>query len=222
VTKLVDIPYDKTDELCILEEPSTGRVIECYLDCMAIIDDVEYAVAYPRDWCVAIATENEDGILDPMDPTDPFMDELYPVMAETLREDDIELLRTPVTFTLQGEFEDDDETGEEDEDWIDDDDEELEDDNDEDAELDMAPEDFEIEEGVEPKPSNNLEDFEEEADLIATFWYNDKEYSLLKMLDPVLIVAKQISGNKYQLIGEEEAEKVNPKVEFLIQNQILG
>jgi len=60
------------------------------------------------------------------------------------------------------------------------------------------------------------------VDLIATFWYKEKEYSLLKLLDPVLMVAKHREGNRYELLSEEEAEDVNPKIEYLVEKFILN
>eukprot|EP00638_Chattonella_subsalsa_P002222 CAMPEP_0117757846 /NCGR_PEP_ID=MMETSP0947-20121206/14992_1 /TAXON_ID=44440 /ORGANISM="Chattonella subsalsa, Strain CCMP2191" /LENGTH=284 /DNA_ID=CAMNT_0005577853 /DNA_START=13 /DNA_END=867 /DNA_ORIENTATION=+ len=232
-TKLEEIPKEKADEVYILEEPGTGKVIECYLDCFATIDGVKYGVAFPRDWAVSIATENEDGILDPIDPDDEIMDDLYPWLAEYLKKDDIELFRTPVTLTLQGEFLEDElsEDDEDDEEWLEDEDE-----NDGAEELkEVDPEvlkqlgiksegtgDIEFTEVADDLvPSHQVDEFEDEVDLIASFWYKDKEYSLLKLLDPVLLVAKYKSGNRLTLLDEEEADEVNPKIEYLMETYIL-
>jgi len=127
VTKIEEVPEEEANELYVLEEPETGKVIECYLDSFAIINDVRYAIAFPKDWAVSIATENEDGILDPIDPSDEIMDDMFPWLADYLAKDDIEIMHTPVTLTLMGEFMEDDEDDDEDDDeeWEDEEEEEI-------------------------------------------------------------------------------------------------
>mmetsp|Transcript_46461 Transcript_46461/g.67954 ORF Transcript_46461/g.67954 Transcript_46461/m.67954 type:complete len:301 (-) Transcript_46461:283-1185(-) len=247
VTKIEEVPEEEANELYVLEEPETGKVIECYLDSFAIINDVRYAIAFPKDWAVSIATENEDGILDPIDPSDEIMDDMFPWLADYLAKDDIEIMHTPVTLTLMGEFMEDDEDDDEDDDeeWEDEEEEEIDwvKEDGESAELrEVTPEELEalnlkmaeqgggedlvasadslVGEGA--ASTHDLETLEDEVDLIATFWYKEKEYSLLKLLDPVLMVAKHREGNRYELLSEEEAEDVNPKIEYLVEKFILN
>lgn len=45
----------------------------------------------------------------------------------------------------------------------------------------------------------------------ATLRYEDKEYALVKHLDPVFVIARQ-TKNGYYLLGEEEAAAVRARI----------
>uniref|UniRef100_A0A7S2V6D6 Uncharacterized protein n=1 Tax=Fibrocapsa japonica TaxID=94617 RepID=A0A7S2V6D6_9STRA len=228
--RIEDISEKKRNEIVILQEPETQRCIEAYINVKAFVDDQEYIIAYPCDWAVAMAAENEAGDLELVELDSPLMDELFPFLEQHLEQDDIHLFRTPVTLTLQGEFMDEvDAEMEEDEE---DEEEEEEDDEDVMSEEELKKLGVEVierpaekvdveEEIIENEPTHDLAKMEQEVDHIATFWYKDVEYSLMKMVDPVLMVAKPDKVNRYFLLSEEEASKVNPLLEKLMLDHVV-
>jgi Protein of unknown function (DUF3727) len=65
------------------------------------------------------------------------------------------------------------------------------------------------------------------VDLIASFWHDEVEYSLVRHLDPMVLVAKVVATENnptgddqdgtYALLSEAESEKMNPIIEQLLQ-----
>ncbi|CAN0378867.1 unnamed protein product, partial [Ectocarpus sp. 12 AP-2014] len=149
-----------------------------------------------------------------------------------LEAEDVHLFVTPITLTLQvpaGDFlDDDDEEEDEDED---EDEEEIEYSSNKGTAF-IGDEEIEYEVLEEGDGSYPTEEEEEEEDvrvptditaegveLIASYWYEDKEYALVKHLDPVFVIARQ-TKNGYYLLGEEEAAAVKPKVEAMLLEEI--
>ena len=75
------------------------------------------------------------------------------------------------------------------------------------------------------------DDEEEELDLIANFEYDDVRYSMFRILDPVLILAKEAKDTEtktpkgdpvtsWQLPTEDEAERISPIIEKLIKEKL--
>ncbi|KAG5177590.1 hypothetical protein JKP88DRAFT_265038 [Tribonema minus] len=200
----------------------TGRVVECYPDVFAVVNGQKYLVGHPCDWCVSIGKPDAEGNLEPIPLEGELMDEVFSTLQTMLEEDDVHLFRTPVTLTLQGEFLEDGYEGDEEDDLGEDDyDDEDEDENDG-LQFDI------IEEGDGQDPG----DFEEEeleptdidadnVELIASFWHEGAEYSLVRHLDPILLVAKpsQEGDGRYALVSEAEAADVNPVLERLLEKE---
>ena len=75
------------------------------------------------------------------------------------------------------------------------------------------------------------DDEEEELDLIANFEYDEVRYSMFRILDPVLILAKEVESSdvktpkgdsvtSWELPTEEEAEILSPIIEKLIKEKL--
>lgn len=226
--KLQPVPKKLKEEIFVVKEEETGRVLECYAEAFAVVDDKKYMVGFPCDWCVSIGRPNKDGELEPLPLEGELMDDVFSTLQAMLEEDDVHLFRTPVTLTLSGDFMDD---GEEDEDSDDDDD--FDEEQEENTST-TALNDFEvIEEGdgeldaeTDDSVSENTEDpvgteiTEENIDLIASFWHAGVEYSLVKHLDPILLVAQIPEGEeesrRFSLLSEAESAKINPIIEKLL------
>jgi len=56
-------------------------------------------------------------------------------------------------------------------------------------------------------------DDEEIVEMIATFEHDDEEYVLVRIVDPFLLIAKDLGDGQYNLLTEEEAEVVGPLIE---------
>lgn len=65
---------------------------------------------------------------------------------------------------------------------------------------------------------DDMEDEEEEVEILLTFEHDDKEFNLVRLLDPVLLVGKQDPENPQArvLLDPEESDKVMPYLEEMI------
>jgi len=107
---------------------STTTVIDCYIDSIATINDVEYSIGTPCDTSVALCYFDEGDALVPVELNEALMDEIFPVAQDILEEnfgEELVLQRTPQTLTLVGEL-DDEEDDELEGENFDDDEEEVE------------------------------------------------------------------------------------------------
>ena len=163
--------------------------IECYADSIAEVDGVEYTIGVPCDYAVALCYFRDDEQLVPLELDDPKMDEIFPIAESIVEEefgDELVLQRTPQTLTLVGELEEDDEE-EDDEDFGVDDDDDDDDDDDED----------------------------EEVEVLVAFEQDGRQYNLVRMLDPMLLVGKmdEEETDRRILLTPEESDKVMPVLE---------
>lgn len=175
---------------------SVLKFIECYADSTCTINGVEYTIAVPCDYSVAlcVASDEDPDQLIPIEVSDTeAMDDLFPIAESIVAEEfgeELVLQRTPQTLTLVGELDDED-----DEEEYDDDDEEFDDENEE-------------------------EDDEEEVDVLLSFEHRGKEYQLVRLLDPILLVGKnpeatdnELSMDMRVLLSPEESDAVMPILE---------
>lgn len=176
------------------------KFIECYADSIAQVDGVEYTIGVPCDYAVALCYFRQDQQLIPIELNDPLMDDVFPIAESIVEEefgDELVLQRTPQTLTLVGELEDDED--EEDDDFDLDDDSEDDDDDD---------------------------DGDEEVEVLLAFEQDGRQYNLVRMLDPMLLVGKldEEEPDKRILLTPEESEKVMPVLEdmFLEFREDLG
>ena len=113
------------------EKKTAGEesVIECYVDAIAKINDVDYSVGFPVDHAVDIAVieEDEDGEegLTLLETDEPIMDKLFAIAKQMIEQDKdakLALYRTPATLTLAGNLgmddDEDEDNEEEDEDGV--------------------------------------------------------------------------------------------------------
>jgi len=66
-----------------------------------------YSVVHPCDEVVAICRYDNEGEMIPIDPEGTEMDDLYPFVSHMLEEEELYLMRTATTLTLQVESKDD-------------------------------------------------------------------------------------------------------------------
>jgi len=122
--------------------------IQCYMLTIGDIENSQYGVGYPVDMPVML-TYFEGNELKPVLPSYPDYDHLMNHVANQLDNNDMQLYRTPVVLTLQGEFEDEElnrlygSTDGGDAFDEDDDDDNLDDDNNDDDDIDDDDDDFE-------------------------------------------------------------------------------
>jgi hypothetical protein len=141
----------------------TGKsFIECYADSVAHVNGVEYTIGVPCDYSVALCyfDTERDNELVPIELDDALMDDIFPIAASIVADEFDEEL------VLQRTPQTLTLVGE----LEDDDDDEEEDDEDDDEEDD--------------------EDDEEEVEVLLTFEHREKEYHLVRLLDPILLVGK--------------------------------
>lgn len=99
-------------EAIVLHEPSSSKFIECYVHSYAKVsgnEEINYVVAVPCDPCIEIcevdaSAEDNDQIF-PIDEGDERMDNLFSLASALLEEDDLFLVRSAATLTLQGDLE---------------------------------------------------------------------------------------------------------------------
>jgi hypothetical protein len=166
----------------------TGNAfIECYADSVAIVDGAEYTIGVPCDYSVALCYFNDDDELVPVELEDELMDDIFP-LAESIVGEEFgeELVLQRTPQTLTLVGELDDE-----------DEEDFEEDDDMSVEDDDAEED------------------EEEVEVLLSFEYKGKEFSLVRLLDPILLVGKvdpNVPDNRI-LLTEAESDAVMPRLE---------
>ena len=179
------VPEDDDTPIAFLD-PNNNAFVECYADCIAIVNGVEYTIGNPCDTSVALCYFDKGDNLIPIELDSPMMDEIFPMAAGIVEDEfgeELVLERTPQTLTLVGELEE----GE-------DDDEEDEDEDDEDS----------------------VDDDEEEVEILISFEEEGVEYVLVRLLDPVLLVGTASENEDEQkcfLLTEEEADEVMPVLE---------
>ena len=181
-------PNDEPLAFIDLFGPGEPRWIDVDPDYIIQLNGVEYTVGVPCDYSVAICYYDDDDQLVPVDIDSELMDDIFPICKDIIQEefgDELVLARTPQTLTLVGELEE----GESEDDGSDDAYDEFIDEN------DIPDED------------------EEDVEMLLAFEVDSVEYNLVKLLDPVMLVAKRDSQNRYLILDEEESETVLPQLE---------
>mmetsp|Transcript_12367 Transcript_12367/g.34039 ORF Transcript_12367/g.34039 Transcript_12367/m.34039 type:complete len:249 (-) Transcript_12367:251-997(-) len=173
---------DEGVEIPFIDETGSS-FIDCYADCIAMLEGTEYTIGVPCDYAVALCYYDGDNLV-PVEMNDPLMDDVFSVAESIVSEEfgeDLSLQRTPQTLTLVGELEDEEDEDEEDDDLDED------------------------------------ESGEEEVELLLSFEFRGKEFNLVRLLDPMLVVAKAEPGREdvRRLLTPEESEKVMPLLEAM-------
>ena len=166
-----------------------SNFIECYADSIAEVDGMEYTIGVPCDYAVALCYFRDDQQLVPIELSDPLMDDIYPI-AESIVEEEFgdELVLQRTPQTLTLVGELEDDEDDEDEDY------DLDDEDDED-----------------------LDDGDEEVEVLLSFEQDGRQYNLVRMLDPILLVGKEDKEQPQNrlLLTPEESDKVMPILEDL-------
>ena len=97
-------PADPDADPVVLRDVATNRAIECFLHsyCTVTGEADKFVVGIPVDPCVDICeVDAKTEELITLDPDSQDMDAIFPVAAALLAEDDLTLLRSATTVTLQ-------------------------------------------------------------------------------------------------------------------------
>ena len=167
--------------------------IECYCDSVAKVDGMEYTIGVPCDYAVALCYFDENHMLIPVELDEELMDDVFPVAERIVEEEfgeELQLQRTPQTLTLVGELE-----------------EEFDDEEDDEDEEDFGGDEDDDEPG------------DEEVEVLMSFEHRDIEFNLVRLLDPVLLVAKtkDDDASKRYLLTPKESDTIMP----LLENMFL-
>ena len=159
--------------------------IECYADSVTQVDGVEFGV--PCDYSVALCYFDNNQLV-PVELDDTLMNDIFPIAESIVTEEygeDMSLQRTPQTLTLVGELDDDEEEDEE--------------------------EAEEEEEGSQQQG----DDDEEEVEVLLSFEHRGKEFNLVRLLDPILLVGKvdPNTPDNRLLLSPTESERIMPLLE---------
>jgi len=163
-----------------------NNFIECYADSIITVEGIEYTIGVPCDYCVALCYFDDNQNLLPVELHDDLMDDIFPVAENIVREEfEEELVLQRTPQTLTL-------VGE-----LEDDDIEFDDDDDDDDDDDGE------------------YSGEDEVEVLLTFEHRDKEYNLVRLLDPVLLVGTVDSERTdlRVLLTPEESEKIMPILE---------
>lgn len=168
-------------------DSSGGAFIECYADSVANVNGVEYTIGVPCDYAVALCYFDEDDQLIPVELDDKLMDDVFPLAESIVAEEFGEEL------VLQRTPQTLTLVGE------------LEDDDTE-----------EFEEDPDLAVDDDADD-EEEVEVLLSFEHRGREFNLVRLLDPILLVGRvdpKAPGNRI-LLSAEESSTVMPVLEDL-------
>lgn len=185
------LPFVDPSSLSNGNNDNAHPFIECFVDSVAVVHGVEYSIGSPCDYAVALCYFTADGELLPVGLDDTAMlDEVFPIAAEIV-EDEFgeELALVRTPQTLTLVGELELGDGE------DDDDEEQ----------------YEFD-------ADDMGDEEEEVEILLSFEHDGKEFNLVRLLDPVLLVGKPDPANPQGrvLLSPEESDTVMPLLEEMI------
>lgn len=181
-------PDPEDDGSVIARCPETKRVVECFVDSSVKVEEVDYFVLTPCDEVVALVAFDENDEPMMLDPESSQMDDIFPAAAALFEEDDIHLFRSAGCLTMQGDI----------------DSVEFGDDYEEE---DIDDEDDEDDDGGDG----------ERVEVISEFEINDIPYSLVKIMEPVFLIAKAAAiEGEYVLLEEAERVRISPQVEKAI------
>jgi len=183
---LQPVPSDQDNIPIPFVDVQGNNFIECYADSMVEIDGVQYTIGVPCDYAVALCYFREDQQLVPIELNDPLMDDVYPI-AESILEEEFGEGELVLQRTPQTLTL----VGE------------LEEDGDEEDE------DFDLDDDDED------DDGDEEVEVLLSFEQDGRQYNLVRMLDPMLVVGKSDPDQPQNriLLSPEESEKIMPILE---------
>ena len=188
-SELQRIPADMEGVPIPFVDLEGNSFIECYADSVANVNGIEYTIGVPCDYSVAICYFDENEALVPVELDDDLMDDVFPIAESIVAEEFGEELALQRTpQTLT-----------------------LVGELEEDEEDEM-----EFEEDNDLSVDDDAED-EEEVEVLLSFEHRGKDYNLVRLLDPILLVGKvdpSMPDNRV-LLTAEESDQVMPVLEEL-------
>lgn len=194
---------------------STSKSIDCIMHYRVECDDENYIIATPYDHEVAIACEEENKDIRIIDPSSPQMKELFEISSSFLEEmfgTNLVLLNTPQTLTIMGDLDlvcKNIQDGKPIDEYIHKDFVNSFSDSD----IPLDPQDDDIDEDE----SDNA------AERLFAFEHKGYVYSLIRMLEPFIIVGKEDPTSltpRHLLLTPEESKRGIPKITELFQEEI--
>jgi len=185
--------FDSADFQVVLRDPETDLSMECYLlettDALGSL----YASMTPVDTPVAM-TLLQDGIMIEIDDEE-LVETLFPTASAVCSEMGLALLRTPVTLTVSGELSDDDSDSEG---------------SARESLLNSMEELDEVDEVGEDEE-------DEGAEVLLSFFHDSRKYYLVRLLEPIFVVGKQVQITDFVIPSDDEMDAVGPVLEELMQ-----
>ncbi len=182
------------DAPTVLLHDTDGRSLLCFLERPPfVLEGQPYGLLQPVD-APAVIFSWQDDDEDPVPVEEESeLKALFPTAKAVLEEQNLTLLPTAITLTVEGDLPD------------------VEDEEDEEADLNGA-DHYDVYDDEE-----ELE--EEEFQLLAIFYYEEREYGIYTPLDPFLIVARMEDGEP-KLISPEEYARIEPLLEAELAKEI--
>lgn len=184
--ELQRVPADMEGVAIPFVDIQGNSYIECYADSVATMEGIEYTIGTPCDYSVAICYFDENEALVPVELDDKLMDDVFPIAEGIVTEEFGEEL------TLQRTPQTLTLVGE-----LEEDEDEMNFDEDEDLSNDDDAKD------------------EEEVEVLLSFDHRGKDFNLVRLLDPILLVGKRdpsMPENRV-LLTAEESDKIMPLLE---------
>ncbi|NJM56970.1 MAG: DUF3727 domain-containing protein [Synechococcales cyanobacterium RU_4_20] len=183
------------DAPTVLLHDTDGRSLLCFLERSLVLEGQPYGLLQPVDAPAVIFSWQDDDEEPVPVEEDSELKALFPTAKAVLEEQNLTLLPTAITLTVEGDLPD------------------LEDEEDEEADLNGADHyGFDDEDEL---------DEEEEFQLLAIFYYQEREYGIYTPLDPFLIVAR-LENEEPKLISEEEYARIEPLLEAELAKAIAA
>lgn len=182
------------DTPTVLLHDTDGRSLLCFLERSLLLDSQPYGLLQPVDApAVIFSWENDGEEPVPVEDEDTIKT-IFPTAKAVLEEQNLTLLSTAITLTVEGDLPDVEEE-----------------DVNSGAELN----------GSEHHQVDDADDLDEaeEFQLLAIFYHQEQEYGVYTPLDPFLIVAR-LDNDEPQLISPEEYERIEPLLEAALAEQI--
>ena len=205
---ILDSPEDlATPEFeVVLADPETAREMQCHM--LETVDDGAqlYASMTPVDTPVAITALRENMMVEVDDPA--LLEALLPSAAAVCAEMGLTLMDTPVTLTVAGELPDPDDG-----------------DGGDGAAADGSGGDGGAYAALDLPEADDAEDDEDGAEVLLGFRHDDAQYYVVRLLDPVFVVGKQVATSRFEIPSEREVERVAPALEEVMAQaatELLG
>lgn len=197
------MPADSPNSSASGDMPTTvvrdgqGRQLLCYLEELVPIDGVDYALLSPVDTPVILVHLPQDGESVPQEIDDwQTQEPILEVAEAVLQEHNLTLVRSAITLTVTGDFEESDDDEED-----------------------------EIEEGEALADGEELDEDDElatyESLLDRPFYVGEEQYDLFSPLEPFIVVAV-LQGQDARLVEGEEFKRVKPLIEAELEQREWG
>jgi len=177
-----------------------GRVLRCTVEHTLDIEDQQYALLTPIDYPVEIFAWQDDADGDEGEAVivedEAELAQVLPIAEVVLAERNLILKRSGITLTVAGDVDSLLEEGE------------------------QAIADAEVA-GNGQTNLPEAEDDVEELQLLASFYHEEREYSIYTPLDPIFIPVRLDDKGQPCLLSAEELQQIEPLLSSLLEDQLF-